>query len=95
MPRYFLIHNVVRMPESQDWWVEDWKGLRKRTKERGEEKAAWLNSWYSAKDNVVICEWEAIDRDAILACFSPEELEMAPIRDAYEVAHMNPQWLDT
>ena len=90
MARFLVAHEVVSMYEDQDDWVRDWSGLRRRSK--GE--ARWLASWYAAESNRLYCEWEAPSPEAIAACFTAVERQMAPIVSIEEVVHMDPVWLD-
>jgi hypothetical protein len=91
MPTYLVTHDVRQMYGTQEAWVRDWEGLKRRSMAvRG---VHWLNSWYSAQSNRLYCMWEAPDPDAIRSCFVPEELKKAPITGLEEVAHVNPEWL--
>jgi hypothetical protein len=90
MPRFLLAHHIASMPTDQEAWIRDWSGLRRRA--RG--PATWTSSWYCSDTNRLYCEWDAPDRDAIEACFTPDEREMAPIVSVEEVVHMDPAWLD-
>ena len=90
MARYLVAHNVVSMYEDQEDWIRDWRGLRRRA--RGE--ARWTSTWYCAETSRMYCEWDAPDGDAIVACFTPAELRMAPIVSLEEVVHVDPAWLD-
>ena len=90
MTRFLVAHEIASMYETQEDWVRDWAGLRRRS--QGE--ARWLASWYAAESNRLYCEWEAPSREAIAACFTPVENRMAPIVSFEEVVHMDPVWLD-
>jgi hypothetical protein len=90
MPRFLLVHRVAVLPSTQEEWIRDWSGLR----QRAQGEARWLASWYSAESNHLYCEWESPSREAIAACFTPDEREMAPIVSMEEVAHLDPVWLD-
>ncbi len=94
MPRYMVTHKARRVYETQDEWLRDWAGLRQRTKGGGEEDCRWLASWYSAPSEVMFCEWEAPNAEAIRKCCTPQELEMAPIEKMDEVADISPEWLN-
>lgn len=90
MPRFLLTHKVKRTYETQDEWVEDWRGLRQRAR----TDPCWLRSWYAASSRKLYCEWEAETIDSIRACLGPEELEKAPIEEVEEVAFLDAAWLD-
>ena len=92
MPQYLVIHNISRYPESQDEWVDDWRGLRRRSQETPE--CTWLSSFVDSEDRLLYCQWEAANEDSIKACFTPPELEMAPILKFREIVILEPTWLD-
>ena len=92
MPRFLVTHEVRRVYESQDAWVADWEGLKRKSL-AAEGGVIWMSSWYSAQGQRLYCEWEAPDGQAIRACFSEETLEMAPITRIDEVVSFDPAWL--
>lgn len=94
MPRYMVTHKVKRVFETQEEWLQDWAGIRQRTKGAGEEDARWLGTWYSAPAKTMYCEWEAPSAGAIRKCFTSRELEMAPIEKIEEIVYIDPAWLD-
>jgi hypothetical protein len=93
MPRYFVYHQVKRVFNTQDAWVEDLKSLRARSTGQA-AGPRWLRSWFAAAESEMICEWEAPDPSSIPGCFTPEELEMAPIVRVQEVAYFDAAWLE-
>ena len=90
MPHYLLVHQVERFPESQDEWIELWRAVRKRCS----EKAEWLHSFMDTRTNKLYCEWKADDLQAVMECFGPESLDMAPIEYTTEIAYFETEWLD-
>ena len=93
MKRYLAIHNVRKVFQTQDEWVEDWRGLRQRTRQTP-GCAVWLTSFYAAVDSKLYCEWEAEREEDIRRCFTPRELEMAPFESIQEIVRLDPTWLD-
>lgn len=92
MPQYLVVHQITRYPESQDAWVEDWKGLRQRSQENPD--CTWLTSFVDSEERLLYCQWDAVNEECIRACFTPDELEMAPILRFQEIVIMDPTWLD-
>lgn len=92
MPQYLVVHNISRYPESQDEWVDDWRGLRRRSQET--PGCTWLSSFVDSEERLLYCKWEAENKECIKACFTPEELEMAPILQFREIVIFDPAWLD-
>ena len=92
MPNYLVVHSIKRYPQSQDEWVEDWKGLRERSENN--PGCTWLSSFVDSEETLLYCLWDAEDEDCIKACFTPEEAEMAPIINIREIVLMDPSWLD-
>jgi hypothetical protein len=91
MPRFLVTHEVRRVYESQEAWVGDWEGLKRRS--LAAIGVTWLSSWYSAEGQRLYCEWEGPDAQAIRACFGDETLDMAPITRIDEVVAFDPAWL--
>jgi hypothetical protein len=92
MPNFLVVHHIKRYPESQDEWVDDWQGLRQRSKQNTD--CTWLSSFVDSEESLLYCQWEAENEDCIKACFTPEELEMAPILQFREIVIFDPAWLD-
>jgi hypothetical protein len=92
MPNFLVVHSIKSYPESQDEWVDDWKGLRQRSQENPD--CTWLSSFVDSDKRLLYCLWEAESMDCIQACFTPEEGEMAPITDSREIVLFDPAWLD-
>ncbi|MCJ7512133.1 MAG: DUF4242 domain-containing protein [Anaerolineales bacterium] len=93
MRRYLAIHSVRNMYPTQEEWVEDWRGLRQRTRQ-APGCPIWLASFYAAVDGKLYCEWEAESEEDIRRCFTRRELEMAPFDSIQEIARLDPAWLD-
>jgi len=53
----------------------------------------WRNSWISAKERTLFCEWEAPDGDAIRASLEPVK-NLFPIEMIYEVEWLDPRWYE-
>jgi len=92
MPRYLVFHKAHKVFDTQDSWVEDWKGLRDRATGEG-GGPQWMRSWFAPSDSELICQWEAPDASGIPRCFTQEELQMAPIVRVQEVAFLDASWL--
>lgn len=93
MRRYLAIHSVKDVFPTQEEWVEDWRGLRQRTRHTP-GCPVWLSSLYAAADGKLYCEWEAESEEDIRRCFTSRELKMASIDSIQEVARLDPSWLD-
>jgi hypothetical protein len=90
MTQYLVRHRVQSLYASQDDLLKDWRALRRRAL----AEARWLSSLYAAASGRLYCVWESSSPEAILACFLPAELEMAPIEKVEEVVTIDPAWLD-
>jgi hypothetical protein len=93
MKRYLAIHKVRDVFPTQDEWVNDWSGLRQRSRQ-APGRAVWLTSFYAAVAGKLYCEWEAEAEEDIRRCFTRKELEMAPIESIQEIVRLDPSWLD-
>ena len=51
----------------------------------------WRNSWISAKEGTLFCEWEAPDGDTIRALLEPVK-HLFPIETIHEVEWLDPTW---
>lgn len=87
---YLLVHQVQKYPSSQDEWIETWRGI----KARGSDEARWIHSFLDTQAGKLYCEWEASDLDAIMKCFPPEALEMAPLEYNAEIVYFDTAWLE-
>ncbi len=94
MPRFLVIHRITRLYATQDAWLQDWAGLRKRARGSNDRDARWRVSWFAPRSSRLYCEWEAPDEASIRACFNAQELTMAPIETVDEVVFADPAWLD-
>jgi hypothetical protein len=93
MRRYLVTHTVVSEPGTQEDWLQDWLGLRQRSR-RAEGCPVWLMSFYAAQPRKLYCEWEAERAEDIRSCFTDKELNMAPIVAVEEIVRLDPTWLD-
>ena len=93
MKRYLAIHKVRNVFPTQDEWVDDWRGLRQRSRQVP-GCAVWLTSFYAAVAGKLYCEWEAESEEDIRRCFTRNELDMAPIESIQEIVRLDPSWLD-
>ena len=53
--------------------------------------AQWLNSWWAAEEEKMLCEWEAPDAESVRASLEPAQ-DLFPIVTISEVEWINPQW---
>jgi hypothetical protein len=51
----------------------------------------WRNSWISAKEGTLFCEWEAPDADTIRTLLEPVKY-LFPIETIHEVEWLDPTW---
>ncbi len=93
MKRFLAIHTVRNVYLTQDEWVEDWRGLRHRSRQTP-GCPVWLTSYYAAIQGKLYCEWEAESEDDIRRCFTQRELDMAPFESIQEIVRMDATWLD-
>jgi hypothetical protein len=93
MKRYLAIHKVRNVYPTQDEWVDDWRGLRQRSRQ-APGCAVWRTTFYAAVEGKLYCEWEAESEDDIRRCFTRKELDMAPCESIQEIVRLDPSWLD-
>jgi hypothetical protein len=86
MARYIVTHHSVTQA-SQDQLIESAKQIATSLPPGTE----WLNSWWVAETEKLICEWEAPDADAIQASLEPAKA-FFPIETIHEVQWINPSW---
>jgi len=93
MKRYLVIHKVRDLPATREEWVEDWRGMRQRTR-KTQGCPVWLTSFFAASEGKLYCEWEAESEEDIRRCFTRAELDMAPFESVREIVRLDPAWLD-
>lgn len=53
--------------------------------------AEWLNSWWVAETEKLICEWEAPDAEAVRASLEVVK-DLFPVETIHEAQRIEPQW---
>ena len=88
MARYMVVHSTAGIKEQE----EAVAGV-KRMIHSLPPSTKWLNSWLALQSPKMFCEWEAPDRDSLLAALGPVTQNL-PVETIYEVAHVDPRWYE-
>lgn len=71
MPHCLLVHKVAMFPETQDDWIEQWRGIR--MKAHGDIE--WAHSFFDPAEGKLYCQWRADSMETIVERFPPGALE--------------------
>jgi hypothetical protein len=90
MSRYMVIHNADYEKLAS---FENMVDIARRIAHSHGAEVAWLNSWWSAEDEVLICEWEAPDLETLQKLLN-QEREYWPVARIYDVLWTDPKWYE-
>ena len=85
MARFIVTHRVLAVTQDE---------LFPRVKQIAASAvggAKWLNSWWVAAEEKLLCEWEAPDAEAVRASLELGQ-DLFPIEKISEVEWIDPQW---
>jgi hypothetical protein len=90
MSRFIVVHQANY--EKLDSFENMVNVARQMAHAHGAE-VVWRNSWWAPGDEVLICEWEAPDRDTLDSLLA-RVCEYWPVAKIYDVLWSDPQWYE-
>lgn len=88
MTRFIVIH---RLPEAAT--QDEVLAVSRAVLARLSDQTRWLHSWVIPADDRLLCEWEALDEEAILAAL--EGVDLFPVEAIYLAEPIDPAWFTT